>query len=318
MANSSHISDTESGPLVLLVDDCVDVQRLLNARLRSDSLRLVCASSGESGLTLAVERVPDVILLDIGLPNMDGFEVLRQLKAHSETMQIPVIMLSGVRSSQDKVTAFDLGAHDFVMKPFEIPELRVRIRSAVRLSTLLRMLSQRAQLDGLTGLWNRAYFDTRWTEEVAQAGRHGRALSLALLDADHFKSINDSFGHPAGDAVLQGIARLVQAESRAGDICCRYGGEEFAVILPETSPENAGRLFERVRQQLEQVVWSQHPERPVTMSIGVAGTDGRASLSAADWLALADQNLYAAKRGGRNRLVATDLGAEVCQLRKVG
>jgi diguanylate cyclase (GGDEF)-like protein len=172
---------------------------------------------------------------------------------------------------------------------------------------LVQMLAQCAQIDGLTGLWNRAYFDKRWSDEVAASLRHKRPLSLAMIDADHFKGVNDAFGHPAGDAVLQGIAKMLQRECRQEDIACRYGGEEFALIMPDTPPEDAAKVCERVRVCLAEIVWPRHPERSVTVSIGLAGAMLSVDVPPLKWLEAADRNLYAAKRTGRNRLVVSEI-----------
>ncbi len=304
-ATSLQLDDNK--PVVLLIDDSLDVHRLLKARLRAEDIDFVSASSGEQGIALAKERQPLLTLLDLDMPGMDGFEVLRALKDDPATVQIPVIILSGLQSAQDKVTAFDLGAVDYVTKPFDLAELRVRLRSALRMNQLLRMLAQRAQIDGLTGLWNRAYFDARWAEEFARAVRHGRPLSVAMIDVDHFKSINDGFGHPAGDAVLQGVARLLQRELRQSDIACRFGGEEFVLILADTDAVAAVALCDRIRLALSELAWSRHPERNVTASFGVAGCDAVPTVSAEKWIEIADQNLYTAKRSGRNRVVGCDV-----------
>lgn len=307
----------EAKPQVLVVDDSADVHRLLRARLRQEDLELTCVSSGAEGVTRAKEQHPALILLDLDMPNTDGFEVLRTLKDDPKTLNIPVIILSGLQSPQDKVTAFDLGAVDYITKPFDLTELRVRVRSVMKVHRLLDMLSQRAQLDGLTGLWNRAYFTTRWTEEVSRAQRHGHPLSLAMFDADHFKSINDTYGHPGGDAVLQGIGKLLQRECRTSDVACRYGGEEFVVIMPETGPADAKNLCERVRTGLEAIVWPRHPERRVTCSIGVAGSSGPCGVSPDQWVELADRNLYSAKKTGRNQTVLSDLTGQGAKPLKV-
>lgn len=294
-------------PLVLVIDDSIDVHRLLTARLRSEAIELRCFESGLAGLEAARAHVPSTILLDLNMEGMDGFEVLRALKDSPRTSGIPVIVLSGLSNAHDKVTAFDLGAHDYVTKPFEFVELRVRVRAALRLDNLLRILATRAQVDGLSGLWNRAYFDARWKEETATAARHARPLSLAVLDLDHFKSINDTFGHPAGDAVIEGFARLITASARSSDIACRYGGEEFCLIMPETAPEDAATLCERIRERLGQRAWPRHPERRVTASVGIAGASGASAVDAAGWIERADQALYTAKREGRDRVVVTDV-----------
>lgn len=308
----------ENRPLVLLVDDSDDVHRLLRARLKQEEIRLASAHGGAEALEQARMQDPALVLLDLDMPGMDGFEVLRRLKDDSKTVSIAVIVLSGLQGAQDKVTAFDLGAVDYVTKPFDFTELRVRVRSALRLHKLLQLLAQRAQLDGLTGLWNRRFFDQRWTEEVARSIRHGKPLSVALLDVDHFKSVNDTFGHPAGDAVLQGVARLVQQMCRSTDVACRYGGEEFVIVMPETGPEDAKVLCERIRTAIEGATWPRHPQRTITASLGVAGTSGLTSESLESWVEQADKALYSAKHAGRNRVVCADLTATKPALRQAG
>lgn len=313
---SPHSDDPK--PVVLVVDDSQDVQRLLRARLRSEDLDLICADNGADGVTMARARLPAIILLDLDMPDVDGFEVLRALKDDQRTLEIPVIVLSGLQNAQDKVTAFDLGAVDYITKPFDLMELRCRVRAALRLHHLVQMLAQRAQIDGLTGLWNRAYFDSRWAEEFARAGRHSRPVSLALLDIDHFKSVNDTYGHPAGDTVLQSFCKVMLRESRATDIVCRYGGEEFALIMPDTTSSDAAGVCERIRAAIAALVWSRHPERAVTVSAGVAGGIPIESSPPIQWVEAADEQLYAAKRAGRNRVVVRDTGANPLVLARAG
>jgi diguanylate cyclase (GGDEF)-like protein len=297
----------EARPVVLVIDDSSDVHRLLGARLKQEEVDLHCTGSSREGLALAARLSPAVILLDLDMPEMDGFEVLRALKDSVSTHHIPVIILSGMAGMQDKVTAFELGAIDYVVKPFEFTELRVRLRSALRVNRLLAMLASRAQLDGLTGLWNRAYFDQRVQEEASKCARHGRPLSIAIADADHFKSINDTFGHPAGDVVLQGLAKILRRECRQSDIVCRYGGEEFVILMPDTAPTDAAAVCDRIRTTVEQTTWARHPERKVTISIGVAGVGSGGTWIAADWIEAADKNLYTSKKAGRNRITASEL-----------
>ncbi len=279
----------EQRPLALVIDDSLDVHRLLAARLKQEEIDLICTADPREGLARAAAVPPAVILLDLDMPGMDGFEVLRALKDNPATHHVPVIILSGMAGMQDKVTAFELGAIDYVVKPFEFTELRVRLRSALRVHRLLSLLASRAQLDGLTGLWNRAYFDHRLSEEASKSTRHSRPFSIAIADADNFKSINDTFGHPAGDAVLQGLAKILRRECRQSDIVCRYGGEEFVILMPDTTAIDA------------------HPERKVTISMGVAGVNGATALQPAAWLETADRNLYTSKRSGRNTVTTTDL-----------
>ncbi|MBO6513562.1 MAG: diguanylate cyclase [Phycisphaerales bacterium] len=302
----SSINPTDRNPGVLLIDDSEFVHRLLKARLKSESIRLVSAFDGNEGVGLAKKELPSLILLDLDMPVMDGFETLRALMDEPTTRNIPVIILSGQDTTQDKVTAFDLGAVDFVSKPFELTELRARLRSSLRISSLMRMLEQRAQIDGLTGLYNRAYFNNRWEEEHSRALRHGNGLSLVMLDIDHFKSVNDNYGHPAGDAVIAGVADILQGHIRKSDIACRYGGEEFVLILPETDPEKAKGLCERIREDIEGMSWPMHPDRNITISMGIAGATGAPTQQVEPWIAIADSNLYRAKEAGRNQIVCSE------------
>lgn len=295
-----QLEDTK--PLVVLVDDCEFIHRLLSTRLKSESIELVCFRAGGEALEYARTHAPALFILDIEMPVMDGYEMLRTIKNDPNLRDVPVIMLSGLSNAEDKVAAFDLGANDFVTKPFDLAELRARIRAALRLHSLVQMLAQRAHVDGLTGLWNRAHLDEQWSSATARLTRHGGALSLAMLDIDHFKSINDTYGHPAGDAVLASFAKLILRTIRQTDLACRFGGEEFAIIMPETTPSEASAVCDRIRSQFEAMRWPRHPERGITVSIGIAGTNGGVSIPASEWFAQADEQLYAAKRSGRNRL----------------
>lgn len=289
-------------PRLLAIDDSPLIHRLLKARLRHEHLEIHCACSGHSGLSTARALLPDVILLDVEMPGMDGFEVLRNLQADSTTHDIPVIFLSSVADTDDKVRGFDMGAHDFVTKPFHIGELKARVRSALRVRQLIRMLAQRAQVDGLTGLWNHAYFNQRLEEEIAGAQRHGTPLGLIMCDLDHFKCVNDAYGHPFGDHVLETFSRIL-AEGRVGDIPCRYGGEEFALILPQTMLDEACQVADRLREAIKSVSWDAHEDLVVTVSFGVAdlACAGHPP-TASEVLAAADRALYVAKQAGRDQV----------------
>lgn len=303
------MASTDPKPKLLLIDDSIDIHRQLAARLRYEHLELLSAHDGPSGITLAKAERPSCILLDLDMPGMDGFQVLRALKGEPATSETPVIILSGANGADDKVTAFDLGATDYVIKALgsagDVAELKARIRSVLRLERVMRMLSERAELDALTGLGNRASFNRRWAQAVAENARYGHPLTLLLLDVDHFKRVNDAFGHPAGDEVLSEFAKLVQACSRQTDIPCRYGGEEFALILTSTPPADAMIVAERIRTSLQEMTWRRHPDHKVTVSIGLAGTDGPPppETTAASWIESADKALYQAKHEGRNRVV---------------
>ena len=289
-------------PRILAVDDSELMHRLLRTRLQLEQVEIHCALTGEEGLRLAAELQPEVMLLDIDLDGMDGFEVLQRLKENPRTRDIAVIFISASCETMDRVRCLDLGAVDFIPKPFEMAELKARVRSAIRVQQLLRMLSQRAQLDGLTALWNRAYFDQRLAAECAESRRHGKSVALVMCDIDHFKSVNDRFGHPFGDEVLALFASILSG-GRASDIPCRYGGEEFGVILPATTLAEAVEVAERFRRTFEEHQWRRHPDLVLTASFGVAELALLpADATPADLLAQADTALYALKRSGRNRV----------------
>lgn len=315
---SQDDSHLDTSPVVLLVDDSEFVHRLLSARLKSESIRLESAFDGKEGIEKAKKILPSLILLDLDMPVMDGFEALRHLMEEPTTRNIPVIVLSGNDTTQDKVTTFDLGAVDFISKPFELTELRARMRSSLRISSLMTMLEQRAQIDGLTGLYNRAYFDQRWEEEYERCVRHSKGLSIAMIDIDHFKSVNDKYGHPAGDAAISGVAQLIQNHIRKCDIACRYGGEEFTLILPETSPEQAMQLCERIRSECEAMHWPKHPDRRITISMGITGCVDGPTMQSKPWIERADQNLYKAKESGRNKIVCDETAGRLIHLPKAG
>lgn len=316
---ASNVQSESEQPTVLLIDDSIEILRLLQVRLRSEDINLVTATNAMDGLRIIAERKPSLILLDLDMPVMDGFEALRILKSNTDTMDIPVIVISGSDATDDKVTGFEFGAIDYVCKPFNMPELRARIRSALRVQQLMQMLAQKAQIDGLTGLWNRAHFDDRLAEEVAGHIRTGRPFTLVLCDLDHFKSLNDTHGHPAGDGVLEKFGKILTSTLRRSDIACRYGGEEFGLILRETDAEQARPLIERVRQTLEETHWPNHPERQITASFGVCDMPVSNPSKPASWLETVDKALYEAKRLGRNRLfIAGDPINDGAPLAKAG
>ncbi len=296
-------TEKPEAPVVLLIDDSAEIFRLLSVRLHSENLQLVHVASGPAGIEYASERSPAAILLDLNLPGFSGFDVLRALKDSPATVHIPVIIVSSSDQLEDKVAGLDLGAFDYVTKPFSMPELRARLRSAIRISELMSLLAERAQVDGLTGLWNRAHFDERLREELAASQRSGRPISLCLCDLDHFKLLNDRFGHAAGDAVLKGFSRLVCNALRQSDLACRYGGEEFAIILRDTDARTARIVISRIRVELEQHRWAAHPDRKVTASFGICDHVENNPADPTEWIETADQALYAAKSAGRNRIV---------------
>jgi two-component system, cell cycle response regulator len=306
---------------ILAIDDSPDVHDLLAVRLKPEGVQLHRALSAHEGLDSAASVRPDLILLDVDMPEMSGLEVCQQLKASPATSSIPVIFLTGASNVNTKVQGFDVGAIDYVTKPFEPAELRARVRAALRMKRYQDLLATRANLDALTGLWNRGYFDQRLGEEIAAAARYGRIVSLVMLDVDHFKRINDTHGHPFGDRVLQAIGDCLIENSRTTDVACRYGGEEFAVILTETDRDGAMLGAERLRQGIRALPFTQKSNPVVvTASFGVCcSVDLDPALLSPDTIKKgADDALYRSKQEGRDRVTASSSGLRQAKIDACG
>lgn len=297
---------------ILAIDDSPEIHQLLKVRLKNLDIELAHAHCGFDGFDQAQMSNPDLILLDVMMPDASGFDICRKLKATSETRNIPVIFLTGASDVDQKVLGFDVGAVDYIQKPFDSAELNARVRAALRTKRYQDMLAQRAMIDGLTGLWNRAHFDQRMLEEVSAAARYDRPMSLIMMDVDKFKPLNDDHGHPFGDEVLQAVGDVLQETARTSDWPCRYGGEEFGLILRETDLDGAVIMAERIRVKVERLQLSNKAQRVlVTASFGVVSTTlcmNPCNLSAKWVIESADRALYAAKEGGRNRVCTAERG----------
>lgn len=292
---------------VLLVDD-----QLLNLAFACAVLEDMCiplqASCGKEALQLALSERPDLILLDVRMPNMDGFEVCRQLKLNSSTAHIAVIFLTALDEQADEELGLNLGAIDYISKPFKPAILRARVRNHLLTQRQRQQLEQHAQMDGLTGIYNRRKFDTSLEFEWQRMQVLQQPLSVLLIDVDFFKSFNDHFGHLAGDQALQKIANAIKCEmQRKGDTASRYGGEEFVCILPQTDRQGATQIAERIRRAVLALQIA-HPKSIcgpwISVSIGAASLipDGKTTLKTL--LNEADKYLYSAKNDGRNNVVS--------------
>jgi diguanylate cyclase (GGDEF)-like protein len=282
---------------VLVIDDAPDAHALVANALREDDIEVRSAYDGASGLRMAIEHAPDLILLDVQLPDTDGWELCELLGVQEATCRTPVIFLTGTCDGSSLTRGLDHGAWDYICKPVDPQELRARVRTAIRYGYYLRSESNRAMIDGLTGLWNRRYFDQRLAAELASCQRHGRALSLIIADIDHFKRINDTYGHPSGDAVIRVVAEVFRAVCRSEDVACRYGGEEFAVLCPDVNGAGAAVLAERLRSAIARTQLAIAGER-VTCSFGVCDCAAEPE----SLISRADAALYRAKRSGRDRV----------------
>lgn len=289
---------------LLIIDDDQSIHRLLALHLADEPIDVFCASDGDEGLAKAAADKPDLILLDVDMPGMDGFEVCRRLKAEPGTQRIPVLFLTGSCAPQLAIRGLDMGAADFVNKPFHEAELKARVRAHLRTKQLLDLLEHKAHLDGLTGLWSRAYFDQRLSEETALRARRPAPLVCIFVDVDKFKSVNDRFGHPFGDRVLREIGQTFAAETRTEDCVCRYGGEEFVVLSPGIDLAQGVLLAERLRAHITSLEFLNEGQPvSVTASFGVADT---CRTDSASLVARADAALYRAKHEGRNCVRAAE------------
>jgi two-component system cell cycle response regulator len=289
---------------ILVIDDAADTHVLVRARLGKEQVEIISATDGSTGITMAVKESPHLILLDVDMPDRDGFAICADLKANPRTRDIPIIFLSGATAAVDKIRGLDLGATDYVTKPFDAAELQARVRATLRTGRLVELLAERAMIDGLTGLWNRTYLDAQVTMELAAARRTRAPLSCIMADIDHFKSINDNYGHAFGDDVLREVSSILTHQCRTEDIVCRYGGEEFTILLPNTSIGHASEMAERLRTAISNHAFSFRGQRVrVTGSFGVANLREQIPPSLIE---LADSALYSAKRSGRDRVVTFD------------
>ena len=301
----------ERKPRLLLVDDePVNIQ--LMHRVFAEDCQVFMATSGAQALEITERQTPDLILLDIEMPDMDGFEVCRRLKAEESSRNIPVIFVTSHSDPAQETQGLEVGAVDFISKPINPSVLRARARTQLLLKFQSDVLRDMVFLDGLTGVYNRRYFDQQLELEWARATRHASPLSLLILDVDSFKRYNDHYGHQAGDQCLREIGTLLKTSlKRTTDIVARYGGEEFVCLLPETPHEQALHLASNIEQRvrLHAMPHEASDVSPVvTVSIGVA-TSAAPQGQARDLLVLADQQLYRAKGEGRARACGAVMAA---------
>lgn len=290
---------------LLIVDD-EKQNRLLLTELFQSEYKIIQAKNGQQALERARSHLPDLILLDVLMPEMDGMAVIRELKRDDDTRHIPVIFITALDTTADEEWGLNLGAVDYIVKPFHPSIARVRVRNHLHLVHQRRLLEQIAALDGLTGIPNRRRFDEALKQEWSRCQRNDQPLSLIIGDVDFFKTYNDTLGHAAGDRVLQEVAsELRQCARRPGDLAARYGGEEFVLLLPGTSQEEGKLVAEKFRQRMLARNLP-HPASSaascVTLSLGGTTITPRNNEVTPDFFQLADAALYRAKSQGRNQI----------------
>ncbi|KMS56059.1 diguanylate cyclase [Novosphingobium barchaimii LL02] len=302
---------------ILIVDDEISNIEIMNAVLEDD-YEVCFSTSGEQALETARTTLPDLVLLDVLMPGIDGFEVCRQLKADPLLADIPVIFTTGLGDTADEMRGLSLGAIDYVTKPIQPAILRARVGNHVELKRLRDQLANMAVTDALTGLSNRRQMEKALHSETGRLARTGDWLSVIMIDIDFFKQFNDTYGHPAGDRCISMVASaLTRAVKRASDLSARYGGEEFACILPGADPHGAQLVAQEIKLQVQSlnIPHERSQISPfITVSIGVASARCLPGMAADQWIGHADRQLYQSKHGGRNRITVAEFDntAEYC------
>ena len=312
---------SDGASCILVVDDHEDNIEVLKVRLESWGYRTASAYNGADALKYVETTPPDLILLDVMMPEMDGNEVARRIKGNTALPFIPIIMQTALDSTDSKVEGLEAGADDYITKPIDFAELKARLRSMLRIKRLQEALEERekelleanerlthmSQTDALTGLDNRRHLNERIDEMFSHAKRLTEPFSLVMCDLDKFKSVNDTYGHQAGDEVLKQLAAILKDEAREIDRVGRYGGEEFMLLLPGTVLDAAVTFAERVRKRIEGHTFTfAEGTLTRTSSFGVAGWPHPKIEQSDDLVRTADDALYVAKETGRNKVVRFD------------
>ena len=317
----AHRYEPDTSARILIVDDHEDNVELLRARLESWGFETISAKDGAEALSVIESSLPDLVLLDIMMPKIDGIEVARRVKNNPDLPFIPIIMQTALDSTENKVEGLEAGADDYITKPIDFPELKARVNSMLRIKRLQEEVEERerelmeanerlrhmSQTDGLTGLENRRHIESRLEEMFEHAKRLAEPFSCVMVDLDKFKSVNDEYGHQAGDAVLRQLAKILKNEIREIDHAGRYGGEEFILLLTGTVLDAAVTFAERCRKAIEDHTFTFEGGTIKRMaSFGVAGWPHPKITSCDALVRAADDALYVAKETGRNRVIRFD------------
>jgi diguanylate cyclase (GGDEF)-like protein len=298
---------------IVVADDSLVVRTLLRRQLEEHGHTVLEAVDGEDALRVVRAEKPDIVLLDVEMPKLDGHRVLAALRADPELADTPVVFLTGRTTTEDVVEGLRLGAHDYLRKPFEPAELLARVSAAHRVKTLQDQLRVRnaeldamSRTDALTGLPNRRHLQEHLVATASAAARHGQHVGILMIDVDNFKTVNDTIGHGGGDIVLRVVASRISSACRTEDVAGRWGGEEFIVVAPLTDRDGVASLGERVRSLVaaEPVVVDGESALVVTVSVGAASGLGDVDGLVRD----ADAALYEAKVAGRDRVVTAETG----------
>jgi diguanylate cyclase (GGDEF)-like protein len=301
---------------ILIIDDSSTIRHGIHLVLKQARLfdQYFEAASAQEGLEYLENNTIEVVLCDIVMPGMDGFEFLKEMKSREMHRDIPVIMLTGQESVDKKIKGLEMGASDYLLKPFDPGELIARVRVQLKVKRLqdeLKVAKQRYKelsiTDYLTQIYNRRYFMELFDLEFSRATRYKSDLSVIIFDLDNFKNVNDTHGHLVGDKVLRQLSELVRSEIRNHDIFARYGGEEFILMLPQTPTQGAFQVSEKIRKRIESVSLGGLGRGQVTVSMGIATFKADAVNDGKDLISFADSALYRAKLAGKNRVEIAEL-----------
>jgi diguanylate cyclase (GGDEF)-like protein len=304
------------GPIkVLVADDSAVSRKLVEITLSDKKYSLVFAKTGRETIDLFAEHRPSIVIVDWMMPDLTGLQICEHIRSRLQASYTYIILLTGKSAKESVVEGLAAGADDYLTKPFHHDELIARVGVGLRIIGLQReieaknvLLKELALTDALTGLPNRRAIEDWATRQLSGAARYGFSFWVALADLDHFKSVNDTYGHDAGDTVLKAFSQILKNNSRQSDICGRIGGEEFLLVLTHTSEENAKMVIDRVRGELEATQFNfGGSSLKVTGSFGLAGFAGTRAPDFNRLVAQADAALYSAKRQGRNRLELSEV-----------
>jgi two-component system cell cycle response regulator len=306
------VAEDQGKFLIAIVDDDAAIRRLVRLFLTRSGYGIAEYCAGEEARQQLHTTPWDLAILDRRLPDMDGAALCHELKSDPELRNRYIIMLTGEADQADKVEGLDLGADDYITKPFQPAELLARIRAAKRIVDLQKELMESNKrlerlsiTDGLTKLYNHRYFQDELARHFEESQRYQRPLSLAIIDIDFFKKINDTYGHAVGDEVLKAVSKIFQQSIRATDLAARYGGEEFTVMMPETELQDALTFAEKIRAIVESAAFPTSAGPVIaTVSVGVAAVPHTRIHAAKEMIVAADKALYRAKKNGRNQVQA--------------
>src|ERR1044071_1116588 len=305
----------ENSPLtVLVIEDHPDQRDLLAIVLKREGYRVITAANGLEALEKLETENVQIALSDIMMPKMDGFELIKRIRGNAALKSIYLILITARIQEGDRVRGLDLGADDYITKPFSFSELLARIRVGSRVVQYQQHLEYQTQVDSLTGLFNRRAFEKKIHEEFERSKRYHNPLSLLILDIDNFKLINDTYGHHGGDAALVKISETFREKTRQSDFPSRYGGEEFVLVLPETDQENALQAATKIHDAIRSSAFGTtvRPFR-LTVSIGVSSTSIKFYSDWQELLRDADHALYIAKNSGKDRIEVSEPEKQIAQ-----